>query len=170
MSFLFGEPRLEKCGQIKVLHFGFSMTLNVGAVPTNFAANPPLSPAIVGMVTANGAGILLPAVTFAGLSSTAAANTAAPVIGLEIADGMFASQADKVIGVVGTVQSSTGAANITGGSPIFSTAVYASPGVGVAFNVAFGLAPATAIANYFNSLVGANGVLNGQLMLYYYDR
>src|SRR5712664_429404 len=129
MPFLFGDHRLEKLGLAKVLHFNLNLTLNVGAVPTLARVSAPAGASIIDIVTANGSGTLLPGVTFASIAGTSAT---APVIGVEVADGMVTSTGG-IIFVTGLITAVTGA-NINLGSPVYGTANYVSAGAGVAFN------------------------------------
>lgn len=164
MAYLFGDNRLEKLGLAKRLDFVLGLTLNSGAAPTLASVSAPAGASIIGIVTADGAGTLCPGITFA---STAPTSSTAPVIGLEIADGMFQGTTAQVLYAKGVVTAVTGA-NINKGSPVYSTAVYASPGQGVGYNLQFGLAGT--ITGLAQTISGANGTLSVALTVVYLDR
>lgn len=164
MPFLFGDHRLEKIGLAKTLHFNLNLTLNSGAVPTLASVSAPASAAVIGLVTANGAGTLLPGVTFASLAGTSAT---APVIGVEIADGMVTATGGIIL-VKGNITAVTGASNVNLGSPVYGTAFYVSGGAGVAFNLTIGLAGT--ITGLAQSISASSGTATLALDVVYFDR
>lgn len=164
MAFLFGDHRLEKLGLAKVLQFNLNLTLNSAAAPTLASVTAPAGPAIIDIVTANGAGTLLTGVTFASMAPTSAT---APVIGVEIADGMVTATGG-IIFAKGVVTAVTGAGNVNLGSPCYGTANYVSAGAGVAFNLQIGLAGT--ITGLAQSISAANGTATLALTVAYFDR
>lgn len=167
-NFIFGDNRLEKVGgEFKRLTVGLQLSCTNGVAPTLAAVSPPpLSAALVDIVTANGAGILVPGITFASLLATG--NN--PVLGLEIADGLVTSTA-VVLGAFGTVTNvSNATTNIQSGAPIFWTgASYASAGVGIGLNIQFGLV--ATITGMQTTLSGATAsTVNCLITVLYADR
>jgi hypothetical protein len=175
MPYLFGSYGLEKAGEAKVLTFELALTVAANTAPVLANITPaPLSAAVVDIVTNNTTGTLCPAITFTGLTSTASwtgGSVLGPLFGVEIADGLVAATG-VFIGARGVVTATSGAGNITLGSPVYSVGSSGqfSAGVGLTFNLQVGMAPATAITNYLNSINAASGTVKMLISAFYLDR
>jgi hypothetical protein len=173
-NYLFGQFGLEKAGEAKRLTFELGLTVGLNIAPVIATIRPPpLGVNLVDIVTNTTTGTLCPAITFAGVTTTASwgGAVAAPIVGVEIADGLVTATG-SFIGAFGYITGSTGAGNITLGSPVYGVTATGqfSAGVGMTFNLQFGLNPATAITNYLNSLNAAAGVVTALVTVVYLDR
>lgn len=167
-NYFFGDARLEKVGgEYKRLTVGLQLSCTNAAAPTLAAVTPaPVSAAVVDIVTANGAGILVPGITFASLLATG--NN--PVIGFEVADGVVAPTA-IILGAFGVVTNvSNATTNIQPGQPIYWTgASYVQAGVGIGLNLQFGIL--ATITGSQTTLSGATAsTVNCLITVLYTDR